>query len=173
MKFRIKSKKTGAVSVLFLCMFAVIVMMGCKSQKKVKAQAKEPEQNEVVATEKPELVTPPKIEEPKTETTTAKDDISRKLNQMFASIANSGNSNSSLATKNEVLNLFSSPNVPVLIVIYEGDKVKDHDKPTTIKSYLEYLGITRNNNAMIKDLEFNENGLITLLELRKNYTTND
>lgn len=159
---------------LGLLFLLIIVISGCKSQKKAKeAQAQQAEPKEVVTDEKPETtVTAPKIEEVKPEPDAKKKEMAMKLNGMFASVATSGNKSASEATKKEILNMFSSGNVPVLIVIYDGEKVKDHDKPTTISSYVDYLSLTGNNNAQVENIELNDQGLITLLELKKNYTNN-
>lgn len=158
-------------------LFLLIIMLsGCKSQKKIKeAQTAEATQQkeEVKVEEKPETpVTKPKTEEEKPEPEAKNEDIAMKLNQMFASIAKPGDKSAKEATKKEVLNMFSSGDVPVLITIYQGDTVKDHDKPTTISRYVDYLSLTGNNNAAVENMEVNDQGLITLLELRKNYNNN-
>ena len=91
-----------------------------------------------------------------------------KLNQYFQSISSSGNSASANGSINEALTLFSSPDTPVLIVISEEGGQKDYDRPTTIRQYLNYLKDTRNNSNSISNLQFDNSGKITELELRKN-----
>lgn len=91
-----------------------------------------------------------------------------RLNQYFESIARSGNVASSNSSINEALTLFSSPDTPVLIVISEEGGQKDYDRPTTIRQYLNYLKDTRNNSNSITNLQFDNSGKITEVELRKN-----
>ena len=91
-----------------------------------------------------------------------------RLNQYFESIASSGNVASSNSSINEALTLFSSPDTPVLIVISEEGGQKDYDRPTTIRQYLNYLKDTKNNSNSITNLQFDNSGKITEVELRKN-----
>lgn len=91
-----------------------------------------------------------------------------RLNQYFQSIANSGNPSSANSSINEALTLFASPDTPVLIVISEEGGQKDYDRPTTIRQYLNYLKDTKNNANSISDLQFDNSGKITEVELRKN-----
>jgi hypothetical protein len=91
-----------------------------------------------------------------------------KLNQYFASISSSNNVASANSSINEALNLFASPDTPVLIVISEENGQKDYDRPTTIRQYLNYLKDTRNNSNTISNLQFDNSGKITEVELRKN-----
>lgn len=91
-----------------------------------------------------------------------------RLNQYFQSIASSGNTASANGSINEALTLFSSPDTPVLIVISEENGQKDYDRPTTIRQYLNYLKDTKNNSNTISNLQFDNSGKITEVELRKN-----
>ncbi|MGC1241047.1 MAG: nucleoid-structuring protein H-NS [Chryseosolibacter sp.] len=91
-----------------------------------------------------------------------------KLNQYFESIARSGNAASANSSINEALALFASPDTPVLIVISEEGSQKDYDRPTTIRQYLNYLKDTKNNSNTIADMQFDNSGKITEVELRKN-----
>jgi len=67
----------------------------------------------------------------------------------------------------ETLKFFASPEVPVLIIIYQEADIKDYDKPTTIKKYLEYLKDLQKNPNKVNDVKYNDNGKITELELLK------
>lgn len=91
-----------------------------------------------------------------------------KLTQYFESISRSGNTASANSSINEALTLFASPDTPVLIVISEEGSQKDYDRPTTIRQYLNYLKDTRNNSNSISNLQFDNAGKITEVELRKN-----
>jgi hypothetical protein len=68
---------------------------------------------------------------------------------------------------NEALKFFASPDVPVLIIIYQEGDTKDFDKPTTIKKYLEYLKDQGKNPNKVNNVQYNDNGKITELELLK------
>ena len=91
-----------------------------------------------------------------------------KLNQYFESIARSSNVASANSSINEALPLFASPETPVLIVISEENGQKDYDRPTTIRQYLNYLKDTKNNANTISNLQYDNSGKITEVELRKN-----
>ena len=91
-----------------------------------------------------------------------------KLNQYFQSIASSNNVASANSSINEALALFASPDTPVLIVISEENGQKDYDRPTTIRQYLNYLKDTKNNANTISDLQFDNAGKISEVELKKN-----
>ena len=58
----------------------------------------------------------------------------------------------------ETLKFFASPEVPVLIIIYQEADIKDYDKPTTIKKYLEYLKDLQKNPNKVNDVKYNEIG---------------
>jgi len=90
------------------------------------------------------------------------------LSQYFAAIANSGTAASANTSINEALSMFASPETPVLIIISDSGGMKDYDKPTTIKNYLNYLKDQKKNINAISTLVTDGNGKITELELRKN-----
>ena len=91
-----------------------------------------------------------------------------KLDQYFDAIANSGNVASTNNSINEALALFASADTPVLIVISGSGDQKDYDRPTTIKNYLNYLKDQKKNINKIENLQFDNSGKITEVELRKN-----
>ncbi|MBK5278942.1 MAG: nucleoid-structuring protein H-NS [Bacteroidia bacterium] len=91
-----------------------------------------------------------------------------KLGQYFGAIAGSTSVSSANTSINEALTLFASPETPVLIVISESGGMKDYDKPTTIKQYLNYLKDQKKNPNTISDIKTNGAGKITELELKKN-----
>ncbi|MFO7258464.1 MAG: nucleoid-structuring protein H-NS [Bacteroidota bacterium] len=91
-----------------------------------------------------------------------------KLEQYFSTIAaNSGNVASANRSISEALTLFASDETPVLIVISESGGIKDYDRPTTIKQYLEYLKDTGKNVNRIGNIQYDSAGKITELELIK------
>jgi len=91
-----------------------------------------------------------------------------KLSQYFESISRSNNVASANSSINEAMTLFASPDTPVLIVVSEENGQKDYDRPTTIRQYLNYLKDTRNNSNSISDIQFDNAGKITEVELKKN-----
>lgn len=90
-----------------------------------------------------------------------------KLEQYFGAIASSPSAASANRSITEALMLFASDETPVLIVISESGGIKDYDRPTTIKQYLEYLKDTKKNMNRINDLQFDSSGKITEVELIK------
>ena len=91
-----------------------------------------------------------------------------KLEEYFASIAKANNTSAANTSINEALTLFASPETPVLIVISDSGGVKDYDRPTTIKDYLNYLKDQKKNINTVSDLKTDTAGKITELELKKN-----
>jgi len=91
-----------------------------------------------------------------------------KLDQYFEAIANSSNLASTNNSISEALALFASADAPVLIVISGSGDQKDYDRPTTIKNYLNYLKDQKKNINKIENLQFDNSGKITEVELRKN-----
>lgn len=91
----------------------------------------------------------------------------QKLEQLFGQIAGSSDVASANRSITEALMLFASDNTPVLIVISESGGMKDYDRPTTIKQYLEYLKDTKKNTNAISNLQFDSSGKITEVELKK------
>ena len=90
-----------------------------------------------------------------------------KLEGYFNAISNSGNATSANSSINEALTMFSSPDTPVLIVIHESGGQKDYDRPTTIKDYLNYLKDQKKKAVKIGNLQFDQAGKITEVELVK------
>lgn len=90
-----------------------------------------------------------------------------KLEQYFTAIANSNNEASANSSINEALSMFASSDTPVLIVIHESGGQKDYDRPTTIKNYLNYLKDQKKPADKIGNLQFDNSGKITEVELVK------
>lgn len=85
----------------------------------------------------------------------------RQMENSFNRIARSNSADEANAVINEALSSFSSPDAPVLIIIYrQGDQV-DYDEPTTISKYLNYLKDQKRNINEIEDLVFDSNGKIS------------
>ncbi|MCR5645563.1 MAG: hypothetical protein K6F96_04105 [Bacteroidales bacterium] len=89
------------------------------------------------------------------------------LEKNFASIANAGSVAQANRLINETLQLFSSNDVPVLIIISQAGGFNDYDRPTTIENYLNYLKDQKVNRNNVHELKFNDNGKITEVELIK------
>lgn len=90
-----------------------------------------------------------------------------KLEGYFSAISNSNNAASANSSINEALTMFASPDTPVLIVIHESGGQKDYDRPTTIKDYLNYLKDQKKQADKIGNLQFDQSGKITEVELVK------
>jgi len=149
-------------------LFAVVVgFFSCKSQKKISEisgsdEVSQPEKTPIAEPEEaPNVATPestPKI--------LTKED---QLNGYFGSIASAPSVTSANASIREVLDLFSTPDAPVLIVIYRAGANPDYDEPTTISKYLNYLKDTKNSNARVEEAVYDGNGKIKELVLKKSF----
>ncbi len=65
------------------------------------------------------------------------------------------------------LNLYATPDVPVLIIISKKDGYYDYDRPTTISKFMNYLKDTKQFKYNIESAKYNDDGKITELELIK------
>ena len=91
----------------------------------------------------------------------------RKLEQYFNSISNASSVASANSSIQDALQLFTSADTPVLIVISESGGQKDYDRPTTINDYFNYLKDQKKRADKIGNLQFDASGKITEVELIK------
>ncbi len=90
-----------------------------------------------------------------------------KIEEYFDAVANSRSTAMADPYINDALKFFASPDVPVLVIVHMEGSLKDYDRPTTIKKYLEYLKDQGKNLNEIYNVVFDQNGKITELELIK------
>jgi outer membrane lipoprotein-sorting protein len=90
-----------------------------------------------------------------------------KIEEYFDAVANSKSMAMADPYISDALKFFASPDVPVLPIIHIEGGLKDYDRPTTIKKYLEYLKDQGKNMNEIYNVVFDQNGKITELELIK------
>lgn len=89
------------------------------------------------------------------------------LEDYFAIIAAAPDAETANEKINEALKLFASPDVPVLIIVYNLGDIVDYDAPTTIDKYLNYIKDQKKVNVDVSDIKYDENKKITELELIK------
>ena len=89
------------------------------------------------------------------------------LEKSFREIVTSSSTTQANRIINETLKLFSSNNVPVLIIISQAGGFNDYDRPTTIEDYLNYLKDQKVNRNSVYNLKLNDDGKITEVELIK------
>ncbi|MEJ0054350.1 MAG: nucleoid-structuring protein H-NS [Bacteroidota bacterium] len=170
--------------VVVLAFFILISAAGCKSKKKaMEAAAAEKARMEQEATRKKQLEEEARMKEAEEKArmeaeanakkeadmkAAAASTPKAKLSQYFDAIAGSSSTGSANSSINEALTLFASGDTPVLIVISESGGQKDYDKPTTIRTYLNYLKDQKKNINRIETLQLDSSGKITEVELRKN-----
>jgi len=89
------------------------------------------------------------------------------INDAFNSVAGASSvANANMAIR-EALQQFANDDVPVLILLSDEGGIKDYDEPTTIRKYLEYIKDQKKSPNMVIDTEYDSNGKIKLLELKK------
>ncbi len=96
-----------------------------------------------------------------------KENMNVMLEDYFSSVSKAQSTSEANLFVNEALQLFSSPDAPVLIIISKTMDAVDYDRPTTILNYLNYLKDTGNNINRIYNVKYNDSGKITELELIK------
>jgi len=90
-----------------------------------------------------------------------------KIEDLLESIANSRSMEMANTRINEALRFFATPDAPVLVIVFMDGSIKDYDRPTTIRRYLEYLKDQAKNPNKIHNVQFDANGKITEMELIK------
>lgn len=93
--------------------------------------------------------------------------VNATLERNFNGIAQASNTNQANRLINETIELFESPNVPVLIIISQTPTFNDYDRPTTIEKYLNYLKDQKTSRNKVHEIKYNANGKINELELIK------
>ncbi len=96
-----------------------------------------------------------------------KENMNVMLEDYFSSVSKAQSTSEANLFVNEALQLFASPDAPVLIIISKTMDAVDYDRPTTILNYLNYLKDTGNNINRIYNVKYNDSGKITELELIK------
>ena len=89
------------------------------------------------------------------------------IENMLLSVAAAPDVNTANAKINQALQLFATPDAPVLIIISQAGGFNDYDRPTTIRRYLEYLKDQKVYNNAIEQVKYDASGKITELELIK------
>ena len=89
------------------------------------------------------------------------------LSDYFAIIAAAPNAEVANEKIAEALEMFASPDVPVLIIVYHVGDIIDYDAPTTAERYLNYIKDQKKVNVGIYNIKYDGNNKITELELIK------
>jgi hypothetical protein len=89
------------------------------------------------------------------------------LGRNFNNIAHASSVSQANRIINETLDMFESPNVPVLIIIKQNAGFNDYDRPTTIEQYLNYVKDQKKATEKVYEIKYNSNGKINELELIK------
>ena len=177
-----KSSKVFHLAVVAL-MSVLLLTSGCKSKKlameaaaKEKAQKeealrKQKEEEEMKRKEAEARVLKEQEEEAKRLADAKKQaelaPSVERVEQYFASISNAASVTSANSSISEALTMFSSEQATVLIVISEEGGEKDYDKPTNIKTYLNYLKDQKKNINRVSNIVLDSSGKIKELELKK------
>jgi uncharacterized protein YneR len=89
------------------------------------------------------------------------------LEDYFAIIAAAPNADAANEKIAEALQMFASPDVPVLIIIYHVGDIIDYDAPTTAERYLNYIKDQKKVDVGVYNIKYDNNNKITELELIK------
>ena len=89
------------------------------------------------------------------------------LEDYFAIIAAAPNADDANEKISEALDLFASPDVPVLIIIYHVGDIIDYDAPTTAVKYLNYIKDQKKVDVSVNNVKYDNNNKIVELELIK------
>lgn len=149
--------------------FAVSLLIGtssCKTKKNLAqvtpVEEVEPQEEEIV--EDVVEVAEEVVEERVPEKIISKE---QKLNNYFSGVTSASSTNLANSNIDQALTMFSNPDAPVLIVIYNDGANPDYDEPTTISKYLNYLKDTKTKAATVEEVVYDSEGLIKELVLKK------
>ena len=94
--------------------------------------------------------------------------LKQDLESQFRAIASATSIEDANREIEQTIKAFASPQVPVLTIIaMNGEGLKDYDRPSTIRKFLDYLKDQKQVPAKIHLIRFNESGQISELELIK------
>ncbi len=94
--------------------------------------------------------------------------LKQNLESQFNAIASASSIEEANRQIEQTLQSFASAQVPVLTIIaMNGEGLKDYDRPSTIRKFLDYLKDQKQVPAQIHQIRFNEAGKISELELIK------
>lgn len=91
------------------------------------------------------------------------------LEDQLKAIAGASTVDAANAQISKTLQLFASPDVPVLIIIAQEGGITDYDKPTTASRFLNLLKDTKRYTYRINEVKKDGSGKITELELFNNF----
>jgi chromosome segregation ATPase len=91
------------------------------------------------------------------------------LDTQLKAITTAGTVDAANAQISKMLQLFASPDVPVLIIVSQEGGITDYDKPTTASRFLNLLKDTKNYNYTVSAVKKDGSGKITELELIKKF----
>lgn len=91
----------------------------------------------------------------------------RTVNMALDAVASAGDVMTANTKIREALNSFSNEDIPVLILISSDGDIKDYDKPTTIRKYLEFIKDQKKSPNKVLNAVMDSNGKIKELELIK------
>ena len=89
------------------------------------------------------------------------------LGRNFNNIARASSVSQANRIINETLDMFESPDVPVLIIIKQNAGFNDYDRPTTIEQYLNYVKDQKKATEKVYEIKYNNSGKINEIELIK------
>jgi hypothetical protein len=160
-----------------LILFAMILLLSaasCKSKKKAMeaANAEKARMEQEAALQKQREEDERKKREAEAEAARKQSESSASakstvLAKYFDAISTASNPTAANNSISEALTMFSSPEVPVLIIISGTGDQKDYDRPTTIQNYLNYLKDQKKRADTVEDIKYDASGKISELELRK------
>lgn len=91
----------------------------------------------------------------------------RAINNAMDAVAGAGDVTTANAKIREALASFAGEDVPVLILISSDGEIKDYDRPTTIRKYLEFVKDQKKSPNKVLNAVYDSNGKIKELELIK------
>ena len=150
---------TLAFMVVFLPS-VVTLNSGCGSSKKAKAKAAEEARMAKERADRIKREEADKKRREEDEKQRALREPIQKMEDYFRKVSTASNVDNANAAIDQAMNMFSSPDAPVLIVIKKTGDIIDYDRPTTARQYFDYMKDQKKTFNQVDKLEFDEKGKI-------------
>lgn len=108
-----------------------------------------------------------KVREEKEAQERKKTESKKKVIDNFSKISLASSATEANKYIDQTLALFESPDAPILLIIKITGDIVDYDRPTTAQRYLNYVKDQKTFASKIHSVEFNDNGEIIELVLKK------
>lgn len=155
-----KSTILKTIILLFLLPTMMLMSNGCGSSKKAKAKAAEEAR---LAKEREERLKREEADRKRREEEERQRAMRapyQKMEDYFNKVSKATSVESANAIIDQAMNMFSSPDAPVLIIIKKTGDIIDYDRPSTARQYFDFMKDQKKAFNKVEKMELDSNGKI-------------